>query len=103
MKSSSSFQLFNAALAFACPPPLNKLATLSMSVIYKKLKEAKTSLESVINAIHHDMPVDIYAVDLTTAWNRLGEILGNHQYGDLLTELFSKFCPWKIVKFQTYI
>lgn len=61
----------------------------------QKLKEAKTSLESVINAIHHDMPVDIYAVDLTTAWNRLGEILGNHQYGDLLTELFSKFCLGK--------
>ena len=61
----------------------------------QKLKEAKTSLESVINAIHMDMPVDIYAVDLTTAWNRLGEILGNHQYGDLLTELFSKFCLGK--------
>src|SRR5690554_838335 len=61
----------------------------------QKLKEAKISLESVINAISLDMPVDIYAVDLTTAWNNLGEILGNHQYVDLLTELFSKFCLGK--------
>lgn len=61
----------------------------------QKLKEAEASLESVVDAIHMDMPVDIYAVDLTTAWNRLGEILGNQQYGDLLTELFSKFCLGK--------
>jgi tRNA modification GTPase len=61
----------------------------------QKLKEAKTALESVVRGIEQDMPVDIYAIDLTTAWNRLGEILGNHQYGDLLTELFSKFCLGK--------
>ncbi len=61
----------------------------------QKLKEAKASLESVIQAIHLDMPVDLYATDLTTAWNLLGEILGNNQYGDLLTELFSKFCLGK--------
>ena len=61
----------------------------------QKLKEAKMALESVVSGIEQDMPVDIYAIDLTTAWNRLGEILGNHQYGDLLTELFSKFCLGK--------
>lgn len=61
----------------------------------QKLKEAKTALENVILAIHKDMPVDLYAMDLTVAWNLLGEILGNHQYGDLLTELFSKFCLGK--------
>lgn len=61
----------------------------------QKLKEAKMALESVVRGIEQDMPVDIYAIDLTTAWNRLGEILGNHQYGDLLTELFSKFCLGK--------
>ncbi len=61
----------------------------------QKLKEAKAALENVIAAIHKDMPVDLYAMDLTVAWNLLGEILGNHQYGDLLTELFSKFCLGK--------
>ena len=41
------------------------------------------------------MPIDIYAIDLTRAWNLLGDILGDSQYGDLLNELFSKFCLGK--------
>ncbi|VEU83053.1 tRNA uridine-5-carboxymethylaminomethyl(34) synthesis GTPase MnmE [Acholeplasma hippikon] len=61
----------------------------------QKLKEARTALESVVDGINMDMPVDLYAVDLTRAWNLLGEILGNANYGDLLTELFSKFCLGK--------
>lgn len=61
----------------------------------QKLKEAKNALESVIDAIAKEMPVDLYLIDLTRAWNTLGEILGNHQYGDLLTELFTKFCLGK--------
>ncbi|HLT00095.1 MAG TPA: tRNA uridine-5-carboxymethylaminomethyl(34) synthesis GTPase MnmE [Acholeplasma sp.] len=61
----------------------------------QKLKEAKASLEAVITSIGLDMPVDMYAIDLTKSWNLLGEILGNHSYGDLLTELFSKFCLGK--------
>lgn len=61
----------------------------------QKLKEARAALESVVEGINLDMPVDLYAVDLTRAWNLLGEILGNTNYGDLLTELFSKFCLGK--------
>lgn len=61
----------------------------------QKLKEAKNSLESVIDAIQQEMPVDLYAVDLTNAFYRLGDIVGDTHYGDLLNELFSKFCLGK--------
>ncbi|MFA5692016.1 MAG: tRNA uridine-5-carboxymethylaminomethyl(34) synthesis GTPase MnmE [Acholeplasmataceae bacterium] len=61
----------------------------------QKLKEAKEALENVITSINNDMPIDIYAIDLTRAWNLLGDILGDHHYGDLLNELFSKFCLGK--------
>jgi len=61
----------------------------------QKLKEAKAALLSVVDSIESDFPVDMYAIDLTRAWNLLGEILGNNQYGDLLSELFSKFCLGK--------
>lgn len=60
-----------------------------------KVKEAKTSLENVMKSIALDMPVDVYAIDLTQAWRSLGEILGENYADDLLNELFSKFCLGK--------
>ncbi|RJX26286.1 MAG: tRNA uridine-5-carboxymethylaminomethyl(34) synthesis GTPase MnmE [Acholeplasma sp.] len=60
-----------------------------------KVKEAKTSLENVIKSIALDMPVDVYAIDLTQAWRALGDILGENYSDSLLDELFSKFCLGK--------
>jgi tRNA modification GTPase len=60
-----------------------------------KLEEVKLSLNQVLESIKLNMPVDIYAIDLTYAWRLLGEILGDHYQDDLLNELFSKFCLGK--------
>lgn len=60
-----------------------------------KVKEAKESLTNVLKSIELDMPVDVYAIDLTAAWRALGEILGENYQDDLLDELFSKFCLGK--------
>ncbi|MCR3906142.1 MAG: tRNA uridine-5-carboxymethylaminomethyl(34) synthesis GTPase MnmE [Tenericutes bacterium] len=60
-----------------------------------KVKEAKESLTNVLESIELDMPVDVYAIDLTAAWRALGEILGENYQDDLLDELFSKFCLGK--------
>jgi tRNA modification GTPase len=60
-----------------------------------KVKEAKQSLENVLESIKLDMPVDVYAIDLTAAWRALGDILGENYQDDLLNELFSKFCLGK--------
>jgi tRNA modification GTPase len=61
----------------------------------QKVKEAKTSLQNVLTSIELDMPVDVYAIDLTQAWKSLGEVLGEYYQDDLLNELFSKFCLGK--------
>jgi tRNA modification GTPase len=61
----------------------------------QKVKDAKQSLLSVLASIELDMPVDVYAIDLTQAWKSLGEILGEYYQDDLLNELFSKFCLGK--------
>ena len=61
----------------------------------QKVKEAKQALLSVLSSIELDMPVDVYAIDLTQAWKSLGEILGEYYQDDLLNELFSKFCLGK--------
>lgn len=61
----------------------------------QKVKEAKASLNNVLSSIDLEMPVDVYAIDLTQAWKSLGEILGEYYQDDLLNELFSKFCLGK--------
>ncbi|MGE4320229.1 MAG: tRNA uridine-5-carboxymethylaminomethyl(34) synthesis GTPase MnmE [Acholeplasmataceae bacterium] len=60
-----------------------------------KIRESLEALESVLESIKLDMPVDVYAIDLTQAWKLLGEILGEYYKDDLLDELFSKFCLGK--------
>lgn len=60
-----------------------------------KVKEAKKALEDVLVSIDNLMPVDIIVVDLTEAWNILGEIIGSRYEGELLDQLFSKFCLGK--------
>lgn len=61
----------------------------------QKVKEALNALYSVLDAINNEMPVDIYAVDLTEAWNLLGDIVGVRYEDELLDQLFSKFCLGK--------
>lgn len=61
----------------------------------QKLKEAKNSLEQVLKSIELNMPVDVYAIDLTDAWHKLLEILGVRFENKLIDELFSKFCLGK--------
>ncbi|PKK96188.1 MAG: tRNA uridine-5-carboxymethylaminomethyl(34) synthesis GTPase MnmE, partial [Tenericutes bacterium HGW-Tenericutes-3] len=53
------------------------------------------ALQNVLDSIALDMPVDVYAIDLTSAWRLLGDILGENYQDDLLNELFSKFCLGK--------
>lgn len=61
----------------------------------QKVKEARASLLQVLESIKLDMPVDVYAIDLTDAWHDLSEILGERYENALLNELFSKFCLGK--------
>jgi len=61
----------------------------------QKVKEAKASLLQVLDSIALDMPIDVYAIDLTDAWHDLSEILGERYENALLNELFSKFCLGK--------
>lgn len=59
------------------------------------LNQALESLQSVIDGVEMGMPVDIVQIDMTNAWDRLGEITGDSVQDDLLTELFSQFCLGK--------
>lgn len=59
------------------------------------LKEAKSSLELVMQSIEMNMPEDFFSIDLMNAYESLGRIIGESVGEDLVNEIFSKFCTGK--------
>lgn len=59
------------------------------------LEEAESSLDNVIEGIEAGMPVDLVQIDMTHAWDLLGEITGESMQDELITQLFSQFCLGK--------
>ena len=59
------------------------------------LEEADKSLDLVRNSIEMGMPEDFFSIDLMTAYENLGKILGESVGEDLVNEIFSKFCMGK--------
>ncbi|TCT24625.1 tRNA modification GTPase trmE [Melghiribacillus thermohalophilus] len=59
------------------------------------LKEAKQSLGDAISGIEAGMPIDVVQIDVTRAWEILGEIVGDTVSDSLIDQLFSQFCLGK--------
>ncbi|GKT04319.1 tRNA uridine-5-carboxymethylaminomethyl(34) synthesis GTPase MnmE [Furfurilactobacillus entadae] len=59
------------------------------------LNQAMQALDDVMNGIAAGMPVDLVQIDMTRAWDLLGEITGDSVQDELLTQLFSQFCLGK--------
>ena len=59
------------------------------------LEQADSSLDDVLNGIDAGMPLDLVQIDLTRAWQLLGEIIGDNVQDSLIDQLFSQFCLGK--------
>lgn len=59
------------------------------------LRSACESLKQVQESIRMDMPEDFFSIDLMSAYEALGEIIGESVGEDLVNEIFSKFCTGK--------
>ncbi|BDG49247.1 MULTISPECIES: tRNA uridine-5-carboxymethylaminomethyl(34) synthesis GTPase MnmE [Parageobacillus] len=59
------------------------------------LQQAKKAIEDAISGIESGMPVDLVQIDLTRAWELLGEIIGDTVHESLIDQLFSQFCLGK--------
>lgn len=59
------------------------------------LNQAEDSLDAVLQGLDSGMPVDLCQIDMTNAWDELGEITGDSYQDELLTQLFSQFCLGK--------
>ena len=59
------------------------------------IKKADNSLKKALQGLKDNIPVDVITIDIESAKNNLGEILGENYKEDLLDELFSRFCIGK--------
>lgn len=59
------------------------------------LNETIGAFDEVIEGIEMGMPVDLVQIDMTRAWDLLGEITGDSVQDELITQLFSQFCLGK--------
>lgn len=59
------------------------------------LQSAWNSFQMVEQSIRDGMPEDFYSIDLMSAYEELGSIIGEAVGEDLVNEIFSKFCMGK--------
>ena len=59
------------------------------------LQDTYNSLLQVQKSIEDQMPEDFYTIDLMSAYEKLGLIIGEEVEDDLVNEIFSKFCMGK--------
>ncbi len=59
------------------------------------IEQALEALKAVNDGLDAGMPVDLVQVDMTRAWEILGEITGDAAPDELITQLFSQFCLGK--------
>lgn len=59
------------------------------------LHQAHERITDAITAAEADVPVDMIQIDVTRAWEILGEIVGDTAQDSLLNQLFSQFCLGK--------
>ncbi len=59
------------------------------------IADAISSLKLVIDSINNYMPEDFLTIDMMSAYESLGKIIGEEIEEDLVNEIFSKFCMGK--------
>ncbi|SES14779.1 tRNA modification GTPase trmE [Gracilibacillus ureilyticus] len=59
------------------------------------LQQTMKALEDAKGAIDAGMPIDLVQIDVTRAWELLGEIVGDTVQDSLIDQLFSQFCLGK--------
>lgn len=59
------------------------------------LKRARQSLADAVEASHMGIPIDVIQIDARSAWESLGEILGDEAGDSLIDQIFSQFCLGK--------
>ena len=59
------------------------------------LENALSSIEMALGSIEDGMPEDFYTIDLMSAYEQLGFIIGESVEDDLVDTIFREFCMGK--------
>jgi len=59
------------------------------------LRRAREATLRTVDALRHDLTLDLVALDLRIAANAVGEVVGKTTTEDLLDSIFSQFCIGK--------
>ncbi|WP_186576864.1 tRNA uridine-5-carboxymethylaminomethyl(34) synthesis GTPase MnmE [Aquibacillus kalidii] len=59
------------------------------------LKQSLDALTEAMNGMEAGVPIDLVQIDVTRAWELLGEIIGDTVHDSLIDQLFSQFCLGK--------
>lgn len=84
-----------AALYFEGQIEAQDLTYLSNARHIALLKQAESTINDATEAMRNGMPIDLVQIDLTRAWELLGEIIGDTVQESLINQLFSQFCLGK--------
>lgn len=74
---------------------VSDMTYLSNSKDIALLKESLNYINSSINGINNNIPIDMVEIDIKQSCEKLNEILGESYTDNLLNELFSNFCLGK--------
>lgn len=73
----------------------NEEALISNERNKNSLYKAKLHLDNVLETVNNRMPEDFISMDLTQAYEALGEITGESLEEDIIDKIFSEFCLGK--------
>ncbi|OCA82182.1 tRNA uridine(34) 5-carboxymethylaminomethyl synthesis GTPase MnmE [Bacillus sp. FJAT-27225] len=84
-----------ANMFFAGEIEAGDLTYVSNSRHIALIGQALHSVEEAISGVEMGTPIDIVQIDLTRAWELLGEVIGESVHDSLIDQLFSQFCLGK--------
>lgn len=58
-------------------------------------KQARKSIKTAIESNEQELPIDIVAIDIKEAWEKLGMIIGESYEEELVDNIFKRFCLGK--------
>ena len=59
------------------------------------VKSSLNKIENVIKQNTLDIPVDMLAIDIKSAWEDLGKVIGEYYEDELVDNIFQRFCLGK--------
>ena len=83
------------ALFFSGGLRMNEEAVITSARHKQAIDAALASYALLEESVQSGMPEDVYAIDLTDMYKRLGEVIGEDIGDDLADAIFSRFCMGK--------